>query len=82
MHRSGETYLPLRVNMAAVSPVNFAASIMAIPPTIGSLIRQNRNTFAPHVAAFFNHNGMRALPEIGCHSGADLREATDDPKES
>src|SRR3954464_9198960 len=34
----GQTYLPLRVNMAGVIPVIFAASIMAFPPTIGQLI--------------------------------------------
>src|SRR5947209_1719953 len=36
MTQGGQTYLPLRVNMAGVIPVIFAASIMAIPPTIGS----------------------------------------------
>src|SRR6266567_1208031 len=34
----GSTYLPLRVNMAGVIPVIFAASIMAMPPTIGQLL--------------------------------------------
>ena len=33
---SGEsTYMPLRVNMAGVIPVIFAAAVMAFPPTIG-----------------------------------------------
>ncbi|MCB0869110.1 MAG: preprotein translocase subunit SecY, partial [Solirubrobacterales bacterium] len=32
------TYIPLKVNMAGVIPVIFAASIMALPPTIGQLI--------------------------------------------
>ncbi len=31
-----QTYLPLRVNMAGVIPVIFAASIMAFPPTVGT----------------------------------------------
>jgi preprotein translocase subunit SecY len=35
MTSGGSTYLPLRVNMAGVIPVIFAASIMAFPPTIG-----------------------------------------------
>ncbi|MDP8942995.1 MAG: preprotein translocase subunit SecY [Actinomycetota bacterium] len=48
------TYLPLRVNMAGVIPVIFAASIMAFPPTIGELIRTDA---ARGVAAFFNPNG-------------------------
>src|SRR5919202_894101 len=38
MSAGGQTYLPLRVNMAGVIPVIFAASIMAFPPTIGQLI--------------------------------------------
>ena len=40
MSSGGQTYLPLRVNMAGVIPVIFAASIMAFPPTIGQLIQQ------------------------------------------
>ena len=36
MSSGGQTYLPLRVNMAGVIPVIFAASIMAFPPTLGS----------------------------------------------
>ena len=37
MAGGGQTYLPLRVNMAGVIPVIFAASLMAFPPTIGEL---------------------------------------------
>ena len=37
MSSGGQTYLPLRVNMAGVIPVIFAASIMAFPPTLGEL---------------------------------------------
>jgi preprotein translocase subunit SecY len=54
MTQGGQTYLPLRVNMAGVIPVIFAASVMAIPPTVGQLIGQNRNDFATHVATFFS----------------------------
>jgi preprotein translocase subunit SecY len=58
MTQGGQTYLPLRVNMAGVIPVIFAASIMAIPPTIGQLIGQNRtNNWATHLASFFNPQG-------------------------
>ena len=39
MSSGGQTYLPLRVNMAGVIPVIFAASIMAFPPTIGAAHR-------------------------------------------
>src|SRR3954468_3223483 len=38
MAGGGSTYLPLRVNMAGVIPVIFAASLMAFPPTVGQLI--------------------------------------------
>src|SRR5436189_4678489 len=38
MTQGGQTYLPLRVNMAGVIPVIFAASIMAFPPTGGQLL--------------------------------------------
>src|SRR5213075_2037021 len=34
----GSTYMPLRVNMAGVIPVIFAAAIMALPPTIGQFV--------------------------------------------
>jgi preprotein translocase subunit SecY len=53
MTGGGSTYLPLRVNMAGVIPVIFAASIMAFPPTIGQLSQAN---WAQDVAAFFNPN--------------------------
>src|SRR6201985_3176278 len=39
MTQGSQTYLPLRVNMAGVIPVIFAASLMAIPPTIGQLVK-------------------------------------------
>jgi preprotein translocase subunit SecY len=34
----GSTYMPLRVNMAGVIPVIFAAAIMALPPTIAEFV--------------------------------------------
>ncbi len=39
MTEGGQTYLPLRVNMAGVIPVIFAASLMAFPPTVGQLVK-------------------------------------------
>ncbi|MGH2923114.1 MAG: preprotein translocase subunit SecY [Solirubrobacterales bacterium] len=53
MTSGGSTYLPLRVNMAGVIPVIFAASIMAFPPTIGQLIN---TPVALDFAAFFGPN--------------------------
>ncbi len=53
MTSGGSTYLPLRVNMAGVIPVIFAASIMAFPPTIGQLLN---TPAALDFAAFFAPN--------------------------
>jgi preprotein translocase subunit SecY len=53
MTSGGSTYLPLRVNMAGVIPVIFAASIMAFPATVGQML--NTNT-ALDFAAFFGPN--------------------------
>ncbi len=44
----GSTYMPLRVNMAGVIPVIFAAAIMALPPTIAE--------FVPTWSGFVNRN--------------------------
>jgi preprotein translocase subunit SecY len=54
MTTGGSTYLPLRVNMAGVIPVIFAASIMAFPPTVGQFSNAN---WAQDVSTFFNPNG-------------------------
>ena len=53
MTSGGSTYLPLRVNMAGVIPVIFAASIMAFPPTVGQLLN---TPAALDFAAFFAPN--------------------------
>jgi preprotein translocase subunit SecY len=57
MTQGGQTYLPLKVNMAGVIPVIFAASVMAIPPTIGQLIGQNRTGFGTNLYNFFAPGG-------------------------
>ena len=58
MTQGGQTYLPLRVNMAGVIPVIFAASVMAIPPTIGQLDRpEPQRTSAPTWRHFFSPQG-------------------------
>jgi preprotein translocase subunit SecY len=54
MTQGGQTYLPLRVNMAGVIPVIFAASIMAFPPTVGQLIQK---PWAHSISNFFNPQG-------------------------
>jgi len=53
MTTGGQTYLPLRVNMAGVIPVIFAASIMAFPPTVGQLLN---TPAAVSFADFFSPN--------------------------
>jgi preprotein translocase subunit SecY len=42
MTAGGSTYLPLRVNMAGVIPIIFAAAVMAFPPTIGQFFPQTQ----------------------------------------
>ena len=54
MTSGGSTYLPLRVNMAGVIPVIFAASIMAFPPTVGQLVKTHWGT---KLSDFFTPNG-------------------------
>jgi preprotein translocase subunit SecY len=54
MSGGGQTYLPLRVNMAGVIPVIFAASLMAFPPTVGQLIN---SPWAKDLSVFFSPNG-------------------------
>jgi preprotein translocase subunit SecY len=44
----GSTYIPLRVNMAGVIPVIFAAAIMAFPPTIGQFFPQTQGFINQH----------------------------------
>jgi preprotein translocase subunit SecY len=54
MTQGTQTYMPLRVNMAGVIPVIFAASVMAIPPTVGQLIGQNRKGFGTDLSNFLS----------------------------
>src|SRR5881296_2759192 len=48
MTAGGSTYMPLRVNMAGVIPIIFAAAVMAFPPTIAS--------FFPTTQSFINQH--------------------------
>src|SRR5215213_7775762 len=43
MTTGGSTYMPLRVNMAGVIPVIFAAAVMAFPPTIAQYFPQTQS---------------------------------------
>jgi preprotein translocase subunit SecY len=48
MTAGGTTYMPLRVNMAGVIPIIFAAAIMAFPPTVAQ--------FFPGTQSFINEH--------------------------
>src|SRR5438874_2576855 len=57
----GSTYMPLRVNMAGVIPVIFAAALLALPQTIGS--------FAPSSQSFINaHFSPRSWTYLGAEA--------------
>src|SRR3954462_5363989 len=58
MSGGGQTYLPLRGNMAGVIPAISAASLMAFPPTVGQLIRQ------PWATSFSNFFSPSRAPYI------------------
>ena len=57
-----QTYLPLRINMAGVIPVIFAASLMAFPPTIGQLLNTG---WSRHLADFFSPGGWHYVAIFG-----------------
>src|SRR5436853_2684402 len=44
----GSTYMPLRVNMAGVIPVIFAATLLALPQTVGSFAPATQNWINAH----------------------------------
>jgi preprotein translocase subunit SecY len=48
MTAGGSTYMPLRVNMAGVIPIIFAAAVMAFPPTIGQYFPQTQTFINSH----------------------------------
>jgi len=56
MSSGGATYMPLRVNMAGVIPVIFAAAVLFFPPTVGVLIPG-----AKPLADFFSPNAWPSV---------------------
>jgi preprotein translocase subunit SecY len=44
----GSTYMPLRVNMAGVIPVIFAATLLALPQTVGSFVPSSQSFINRH----------------------------------
>jgi preprotein translocase subunit SecY len=54
LSQGGRTFLPLRLNMAGVIPVIFAATLMAFPPTAAQYVQAG---WAKSLSNFFNPNG-------------------------
>ncbi len=48
MTSGGSTYMPLRVNMAGVIPIIFAAAVMAFPPTVAQFFPQTQSFINEH----------------------------------
>jgi preprotein translocase subunit SecY len=57
MTAGGSTYMPLRVNMAGVIPIIFAAAVLAFPPTIGQYFPQTQGFINNH----FSTNSLTYL---------------------
>jgi preprotein translocase subunit SecY len=62
MTAGGSTYMPLRVNMAGVIPIIFAAAVMAFPPTIGQ--------YFPATQSFVNDHFLPTDPTYLLLQGA------------
>ena len=61
MYGGQNTNLPLKVNMAGVMPIIFANSIVAIPATITSFMKNQDNWFYKLVNNWFNYNTLPYL---------------------
>jgi preprotein translocase subunit SecY len=62
MTSGGQTYMPLRVNMAGVIPVIFAAAVMAFPPTIAEFIPSTSTLINRHFQpSSWGYLGLEAL---------------------
>jgi preprotein translocase subunit SecY len=62
MTSGGATYMPLRVNMAGVIPIIFAAAVMAFPPTIGQYFPQTQGFVNRHFqTSSLTYLGLEAL---------------------
>jgi preprotein translocase subunit SecY len=58
MSSGGQTYMPLRLNMAGVIPIIFAVAIMSIPATFGQFLHAH---WARSLSDFFTPNGWQYL---------------------
>src|SRR5437762_4787062 len=58
----GSTYMPLRVNMAGVIPVIFAAAVMALPPTAAQFFPSTQGFVNRHfLPSNLTYLGLEAL---------------------
>ena len=68
MTAGGSTYMPLRVNMAGVIPIIFAAAIMAFPPTIAQYFPQTQDFVNAHFTpSNLTLPAVRGLPDHHLH---------------
>ena len=58
MSAGGQTYMPLRLNMAGVIPIIFAVAIMSFPATLGQFIHAS---WARSIGDFFTPTGWQYL---------------------
>jgi preprotein translocase subunit SecY len=58
MSAGGQTYMPLRLNMAGVIPIIFAVAIMSFPATLGQFIHA---PWARSIGDFFSPTGWQYL---------------------
>jgi preprotein translocase subunit SecY len=61
MTAGGSTYMPLRVNMAGVIPIIFAAAVLAFPPTVANYFPRSANWINAH---FLPTNWWYIITEI------------------
>ena len=67
MTSGGSTYMPLRVNMAGVIPIIFAAAIMAFPPTIGQYFPATQGFVNDHFLPTSLPYMFARVPDRGLH---------------
>src|SRR5919202_270247 len=61
----GATYMPLRVNMAGVIPIIFAAAVMALPPTFSQFFPQTQGFINDHFTpSAFSYLIVQAAPIV------------------
>ena len=68
MTSGGSTYMPLRVNMAGVIPIIFAAAIMAFPPTIAQFFPASQSFINAHFTpSSLSYILLQSVPDRHLH---------------